>query len=116
MNKQWRELASDPRLWTADLKSLPEDALKVLLKSLENGSSYRSLVVEELKARGKLTPIVGPGAVGDNKSAPQIKLGAARGIVKHNGAIYFADAFNHVVRKLTPDGTVETIAGNKGYR
>jgi DNA-binding beta-propeller fold protein YncE len=32
--------------------------------------------------------------------------------VDHNGNVYVAHTANHRIRKITPDGTVTTLAGN----
>jgi hypothetical protein len=31
------------------------------------------------------------------------------------GNIYIADTLNHLIRKVTPDGTISTVAGNGRY-
>jgi RHS repeat-associated protein len=53
--------------------------------------------------------------LGDGGPATQAKLNYPRGItVGPDGSLYIADTGNRRVRKVTPDGTITTVAGNGG--
>lgn len=51
------------------------------------------------------------GFIDGNGTNAQFKA-PARIALDSNGNIYVADAYNHAIRKVTPSGTVTTIAGN----
>ncbi len=55
--------------------------------------------------------VAGNDLVGDGGSAVAGILRQAQGIAVYNGTIYVADAADNRVRKITPDGTIQTIAG-----
>ena len=53
------------------------------------------------------------GFAGDNGKAVDAVFNSPFGLaVDLAGNVYIADTFNHRVRKVTPDGTITTIAGN----
>jgi sugar lactone lactonase YvrE len=53
------------------------------------------------------------GFSGDNGPATSAELSAPEGLAAdHQGDLYIADAGNDVVRKVTPDGVITTVAGN----
>lgn len=53
------------------------------------------------------------GATGDGGPASTAALNDARGVaVDGQGNLYIADEFNHRIRKVTPNGTISTVAGN----
>ncbi|OGP87479.1 MAG: hypothetical protein A2156_10700, partial [Deltaproteobacteria bacterium RBG_16_48_10] len=55
----------------------------------------------------------GGSVLGDGGPAIQAKLNGPRGIkVGPDGSLYIADTGNRRVRKVTPDGTITTVAGN----
>jgi PKD repeat protein len=62
-----------------------------------------------------ITTIAGtgtPGFVGDGGQATSAQLNAPIGVaVDQNGNVYVADAANNRVRRITPAGTITTIAG-----
>lgn len=66
-------------------------------------------------AGGNLTTIAGNGTVGDpanNVPATQTPMRGAMGIaVAPDGAVFYADSDNHVIRRFTLGGNVTTIAG-----
>ena len=69
-------------------------------------------VVRRLEKDGSLTTVAGSRFQGDGGPALAASLSSADGIViDQAGAVYFSDRQNHRVRKINPDGTVETIAG-----
>ena len=70
---------------------------------------------------GIITTVAGNGAYGyngDNIPATSAELSAASGVAMDGaGNLYFADNQNNRIRKVTPDGTITTAAGNgtQGY-
>ena len=57
--------------------------------------------------------IAGGDAVGDGGPALAALLSQAEGIaIDNQGAVYVADAQDNRVRKITPDGVIQTVAGN----
>ena len=72
--------------------------------------------VEKLDPSGALSIVAGTGRAdygGDKGPAVSAELSAPEGLaVDHAGDLYIADAGNDVVRKVTPDGNILTIAGN----
>jgi DNA-binding CsgD family transcriptional regulator/sugar lactone lactonase YvrE len=72
--------------------------------------------VEKLDPNGALLIVAGTGRAGfsgDNGPAIAAELSAPEGLaVDQQGNLYIADAGNDRVRKVTPDGTITTIAGN----
>ncbi len=64
---------------------------------------------------GIITTIAGtgsPGYTGDSGPATAAKLNGPSGIdIDAAGNIYFADSYNHVVRRVSTTGTISTIAG-----
>ena len=83
------------------------------------GNAYFSSgnFVFRLDATGTLTQVAGNGRAGysgDSGPATEAQLNAPRGVaVDGSGAVYIADTGNNVVRKVTPDGAIATIAGNQ---
>ncbi len=54
-----------------------------------------------------------PGATGDGGDATEAQVENATGVaVDGDGAVYIADANDHRVRRVAPDGTISTFAGN----
>lgn len=72
--------------------------------------------VEKLDPSGALSIVAGTGHAGfsgDNGPAISAELSAPEGVaVDREGDLYIADAGNDVIRKVTPDGKITTIAGN----
>jgi len=72
--------------------------------------------VEKLDPNGALSVVAGTGRAGyggDTGTAISAELSAPEGLaVDPEGDLYIADAGNDVVRKVTPDGKIFTIAGN----
>ncbi|MBI4454589.1 MAG: SMP-30/gluconolactonase/LRE family protein [Acidobacteria bacterium] len=68
---------------------------------------------------GIITTVAGSGTAGfggDGGLATQAKLSAPAGIaVGPDGSIYVADSNNDRIRRVAPDGTITTVAGN-GFR
>jgi len=55
--------------------------------------------------------VAGTDLVGDGGPAIAAILSQAQGIAAYNGTIYIADAAANRIRKITPDGIIQTIAG-----
>jgi uncharacterized protein (TIGR03437 family) len=88
-----------------------------------SGSFYFTSLncVFKVDGGGTLTRIAGnsrAGYSGDGGAATQAQLNAPAGLaIDGAGDIFIADAGNNVVREVTPDGKIQTIAGNgtQGY-
>jgi hypothetical protein len=78
-------------------------------------------VVRYVDAQGVITTVAGTGTSGhrgDGGPATQAELaGPARLQFGPDGALYFCEIRNHVIRKLRADGVLETVAGTgeRGY-
>jgi len=63
---------------------------------------------------GTITTVAGaglPGFSGDGGPAINARLNAPGGIaLDRSGALYIADTFNHRIRRVSPDGTIGTVA------
>lgn len=66
-------------------------------------------------ATGVITTVAGSsgaGSSGDGGAATAAKLNYPNGIaVDGSGNLYIADTYNHRIRKVTPTGTITTVAG-----
>ncbi|MER6433667.1 NHL repeat-containing protein [Streptomyces sp900105245] len=77
--------------------------------------------IRKVAPDGKITTVAGTGTggySGDGGPAFAAQLNNPTGVtVGKDGNLYIADCSNHRVRKVTPDGTISTVAGNgtKGY-
>lgn len=75
-------------------------------------------VIRRVDADGIITTIVGSGEQGfspDGTPATETKLDTPHGVaVSSDGRVYFTDSNNHLVRRVTSDGTLETVAGSDG--
>ena len=67
-------------------------------------------------ANGSITTVVGngtPGFGGDGGAGTAAQLRSPAGLAfGSDGSLYIADTGNHRIRKLRPDGTLTTVAGN----
>src|SRR5262249_28679128 len=65
---------------------------------------------------GTITTFAGngtPGFSGDGGAARNAQINAPGGLtVDSRGNLYFADQFNHRIRRISPEGTISTVAGN----
>lgn len=79
--------------------------------SEKNGHRVRKVVL----ATGIITTVAGtgvPGFNGDNIKATEAQLNGPTGLaVDEAGNLYIADSNNQRIRKVSPDGTITTIAG-----
>jgi uncharacterized protein (TIGR03437 family) len=78
-------------------------------------SDYNNQRIRKVATNGIITTIAGTGTAGftgDGGPALQARLYNPFGIALDSaGAIIFVDFFNHRLRKITPGGTITTIAG-----
>ena len=85
-----------------------------------NGNLYISLqasqIVRMITPGGTITTIAGngsPGYSGDGGLATSAMLYNPAGVkVDKSGNVFVADNYNHRIRKITPQGTISTFAGN----
>ena len=72
-------------------------------------------VVRKIAANGTITTVAGSGTAGytgDGGAATGAQINGPFGIaVDSGGSLYIADTANNVVRKVSPDGRISTIAG-----
>ncbi len=72
--------------------------------------------IRKISSTGLITTIAGNGFFaysGDGGAGINAALNSPSSIaVDTVGNIFIADSYNHVVRKLTPDGSITTVAGN----
>lgn len=95
--------------------SLTYDALAMdAAGNLYAAVSYWNGIVK-ISPDGKLTKVAGTGLsgdMGDGGPAVDARLNDPRGLaVDAAGNLYIADTYNHRVRKVSPDGTITTVAG-----
>jgi trimeric autotransporter adhesin len=78
-------------------------------------------VVRKIAANGTISTVAGngtPGFAGDSGAAISAQINGPFGVaVDGGGNLYIADTGNEVVRKVSPDGTISTVAGTgiRGY-
>jgi sugar lactone lactonase YvrE len=74
-------------------------------------------VIRKVDTEGIITTLAGCGEAGfstDGTAALQARLNLPYGLaVAHDGTVYFSDSRNHRVRRITPDGRLETVAGSE---
>jgi len=72
--------------------------------------------IRRISTNGIITTVVGIGTAGysgDGALATGAQLNGPQGIAfDTNGNLFIADAGNHVLRMVTPNGTISTVAGN----
>jgi sugar lactone lactonase YvrE len=73
-------------------------------------------VIRRVGVDGVITTVAGCGLAGfspDGTPAQAARLDMPGGLaVASDGTIYFSDSRNNCVRRITPDGSLETVAGN----
>ena len=101
--------ATQARLWAP--AGLALDASGNLYIADEQNNRIRKVTVN-----GLIQTVAGSGVSGfggDGGQATQALLGSPDGVaVDTAGNIYIADTATHRIRKVTPDGTIHTIAGS----
>ncbi|HEX2900329.1 MAG TPA: NHL repeat-containing protein, partial [Bacteroidia bacterium] len=85
------------------------DAAGNLYVADSNNATIRKIAVD-----GTVTTLAGtaqsPGSSDGTGAAARFRLPAGL-VVDATGNVYVADAFNHTIRRITPAGTVSTLAG-----
>ena len=78
----------------------------------------RNHAIRRVAPDGVVTTIAGGNGAGlEDGPAETARFNSPRGVAAAaDGAIYVADNGNHRIRKITPDGTVSTIAGERPWR
>ncbi|MCW1925180.1 hypothetical protein OKA05_21650 [Luteolibacter arcticus] len=78
----------------------------------------RNHVIRKISAAGVVTTLAGaagePGAVDGVGSAARFRFPTDIALSTTSGTLYVTDSGNHCIRKITPDGTVTTMAGDLG--
>ena len=73
-------------------------------------------VIRKVDTNGLITTVAGTGEAGyspDGTPASEAKIAGPQGIaIAADGTVYFADSGNYKVRRITADGTLETVAGS----
>ena len=79
-------------------------------------ADFSNHAVRKVTSGGTITTIAGTGVAGyagDGSPAAQAQLNGPAGLaLDSSGNLYIADSGNHVVRRISPGGTITTIAGN----
>ncbi|MBV8845553.1 MAG: SMP-30/gluconolactonase/LRE family protein, partial [Bryobacterales bacterium] len=79
-------------------------------------ADFSNQVVRKVTPGGGISTLAGTGIAGyagDNGQAAQAQLNGPAGVtVDSSGNVYIADSGNHVIREVTPNGTITTVAGN----
>ncbi|MEW5852610.1 MAG: NHL repeat-containing protein [Myxococcota bacterium] len=70
-------------------------------------------LIRKLAANGQVSTLAGSGEPGScDGVGAEAAFRFPRGVaVDADGNVYVADTLNHLIRKITPDGTVSTVAG-----
>ena len=81
-------------------------------------ADHDSHVIRRVDTVGIIATLVGTGEQGfssDGTMATEAKLDNPHGVaVSAGGTLYFTDSASHLVRRVTPDGALETVAGSDG--
>ena len=73
--------------------------------------------IRKITPAGEVTTLAGtPGTAGTNDGVASVaQFNFPYGLaVNRNGTVYIADSYNDIIRKITPDGLVSTLAGSAG--
>lgn len=76
-------------------------------------ADYGNNLIRKITTAGMVTTFAGNGTIGANNGpgAAASFSGPSGVAVDNAGNVYVADAGNNLIRKITPDGTVSTLAG-----
>lgn len=110
--------SGDGGLATAAQLSFPSDVVVdrygTLYVADENNDRVR-----RIDSRGVITTIAGNGRYGyngDERAAVSATLASPTAVdVDDAGNVYIADHYNNRIRRVTPDGTISTVAGNGSF-
>jgi len=119
----WQEQQSSIGAWTGQQAVVGSWTLNVhhsydpVGRVLFEGSGAR-------RSASGLSPVISTvagngigGFSGDGGSAMQASLAYPEGVaVAADGSLYIAEASNHRIRRIDPDGIITTVAGNGTYR
>jgi hypothetical protein len=78
-------------------------------------ADWRNHAVRRVGADGVIATVAGsgtPGLSGDGGPATAAQLMWPRGVAAAGGILYIADTLNHRIRRVTPDGVIDTLAGS----
>ena len=77
-------------------------------------ADYSNNLIRKISPAGVASTLAGTGATGaDNGAGSIATFNLPEGVaVDAAGNVYVADTYNHLIRKITPDGTVSILAGN----
>ncbi|MCL6645568.1 MAG: hypothetical protein K6U88_11425 [Dehalococcoidia bacterium] len=77
-------------------------------------ADHKNDAIKRIDPRGKLTTVAGGNGPGlRDGPAREAQFNGPNGIaIGPDGSIYVADSVNHSIRRVTPDGRVETVAGS----
>ncbi|RJO59029.1 hypothetical protein C4546_04350 [Candidatus Parcubacteria bacterium] len=90
--------------------------LKLLISALVLSAGALVLPKMSLAAYGDTTTFLGKIYAGDGLGRTQALLDFPEDLeITADGTFFIADTYNNVIRKVSPDGTVSTYAGNGGY-
>jgi trimeric autotransporter adhesin len=110
---------SPPPLSVAALNASLDDIKGVTADSGGNVYFASYHCVFKLDASGLLTRVAGngrPGYSGDGGASASAQLNQPSGIaLDRSGNLYIADWYNSRVRKVSPNGTISTFAGNGSW-
>jgi len=72
--------------------------------------------IRKITAQGDVTTIAGIAGVEGHVDGygKEARFHLPTGICEFKGVLYVSDRFNHIIRRITPDGYVKTIAGIPG--
>jgi uncharacterized protein (TIGR03437 family) len=80
-------------------------------------ADYGADVVRKVSPEGNISTVAGNGANGNTGSTGKATAAALSGpfglAVDKPGNLYIAEYFNNAVRKVTPDGNIQTFTGSK---
>jgi sugar lactone lactonase YvrE len=84
-------------------------------------AEWNGHVIRKLDSEGIITTVAGdgqPGYTGDGGPAAEARIHTPGGLaLGADGSLYVADIDNHAIRKISPEGTITTVAGigHPGY-